>query len=743
MKSVDILSSYFLIAFTALWINGSPHKISPERCRLFFLNATAAFHKDNRQPTREKLEKIIPLLTPVYPNSTFSCEESTVTLEDIKFSSCCALNATRLDLVFKVEPNNADVQKIFAYHCSENMLTQASGMFTAVKVEELLRFRENRSISAPTYVVDEKSCCKEQDRYNEPCCRAGYTLKNTTCVSGTGSGSHVRAKEGSIQMEETINDCEPNVPALSVGVIIFITCGSLVLFVGLVLAGVRIWKSKRRHDGNGYVEAAVETNPGPQEEPHEDTAAEITVSVQAAEETTDGYLSMKGQTTENTTIDPNITTNSNTNANTSTSNEIPNHDDNKQNSLALSKPVTRKRPLSRQEMQFDFDMHIAIEDIDFTNKMLGRGQFGQVELANVLIKGIRTKCAVKMIRGRGTYEDERELFQELQMLYQIPYHPNVVSLLGGCMEANSPLYVIVEYCEKGSLLKYLQNSRNNFNEYVNMSIQKLDFRWKLKRAMEICSGMIFLSQRQILHRDLAARNILLDENEVAKIADFGMAKDVYLRGMYCKETSGFLPVRWMAIEAIESCIYTVQSDIWSFGILLWELYMDGVNPYPGIANGNELLEKYLKQGYRMAQPENCPDSFYQLMQRCWLANPEDRPKFAQALREMELIEKEEMRRESEASRMTQSSRMTEDSDDLPVFEEDEELLETPEKEANVPLKVIRSSQENVETSSESECPAKVPEIGIVNRGRSSVDSGTNAFELRSLRRNSDDQTSHC
>lgn len=117
-------------------------------------------------------------------------------------------------------------------------------------------------------------------------------------------------------------------------------------------------------------------------------------------------MKMKGQLMENTTLNTN--SNTNTNADTGTANadhtssslKIPNHDDDEQNLPPNPKPVTRKRPLSRQEMQFDFDMHVAIEDIDFTNKMLGRGQFGQVELANVLIKGIRTKCAVKMIRGR-------------------------------------------------------------------------------------------------------------------------------------------------------------------------------------------------------------------------------------------------------------------------------------------------------------------------------------------------------
>ena len=260
--------------------------------------------------------------------------------------------------------------------------------------------------------------------------------------------------------------------------------------------------------------------------------------------------------------------------------------------------------------------------------------------------------------------------------------------------------------------------------------------------MEICKGMIFLGQRQIIHRDLAARNILLDENEVAKISDFGMAKDVYLRGLYIKETAGFLPVRWMAIEAIESRIYTIKSDMWSFGILLWEMYMNGLIPYPGVTDGNDLLEKYLKKGFRMAQPENCPDSFYHLMERCWLAKPEDRPSFTQALRDLEIIKDEEMRRESEASKITEVS----DTSDLPVFEEDS-LQDTSksthtnqqERQENVQLKQPPHQEDTETDMAKTEDPI---DIGIVNRGRSSIDSSTDVKLPSTSRKNSDEQTSH-
>jgi hypothetical protein len=154
-------------------------ELPPEGCRLFFLNVTEKYHKENKPPTMEDLKNIIPILIVPYDLSTpnFRCNETTVTLQNVTFASSRVLNETRLDLVFKIEPKK-NLRKLWAYLCAENMLYQGSDRFR--EVERFLRLR-NDNMSAPFYVVDQKACCEDQYLYDEPCCRKEYTLRNLTC----------------------------------------------------------------------------------------------------------------------------------------------------------------------------------------------------------------------------------------------------------------------------------------------------------------------------------------------------------------------------------------------------------------------------------------------------------------------------------------------------------------------------------------------------------------------------------
>jgi len=150
--------------------------------------------------------------------------------------------------------------------------------------------------------------------------------------------------------------------------------------------------------------------------------------------------------------------------------------------------------------------------------------------------------------------------------------------------------------------------------------------------------MEYLSSKSCIHRDLAARNVLVSEEKVLKIADFGLARDVEHMDYYRKTTEGRLPVKWMAPEALFESKYTSQSDVWSFGVLLWEIMTLGATPYPNIPV-KKLFEE-LKRGERMKRPPSCPLNVYELMQTTWQCEPENRPTFSRIVRKLEDILKQ-------------------------------------------------------------------------------------------------------
>ncbi|XP_057368624.1 vascular endothelial growth factor receptor 1-like [Daphnia carinata] len=147
-------------------------------------------------------------------------------------------------------------------------------------------------------------------------------------------------------------------------------------------------------------------------------------------------------------------------------------------------------------------------------------------------------------------------------------------------------------------------------------------------SFQIASGMDYLASKKVLHGDLAARNVLLADDGVVKVADFGMAKRMYYDGKYEKTSQGLMPVKWMAIESLTDRIFSTQSDVWAFGVVLWELFSLGKVPYPGMEIGH-LLVKEIQAGYRMEKPSNAPNFFDEMMARCWKADPNERPTFRQ------------------------------------------------------------------------------------------------------------------
>ncbi|XP_068175579.1 vascular endothelial growth factor receptor 2 isoform X1 [Antennarius striatus] len=317
---------------------------------------------------------------------------------------------------------------------------------------------------------------------------------------------------------------------------------------------------------------------------------------------------------------------------------------------------------------------------------LGRGAFGQVVEAAAFGIEKATTCttvAVKMLKEGATSSEFRALMSELKILIHIGHHLNVVNLLGACTKPGGPLMVIVEYCKHGNLSSYLKSKRGEYSPYkrerVNSQrwassedhVNEVDLGVETIAQLDICTGtavcsragdvtlgsnvddqeessdddhltmedlisysfqvakgMEFLSSRKCIHRDLAARNILLSENNVVKICDFGLARDVYKDPDYVRKGDARLPLKWMAPETIFDRVYTTQSDVWSFGVLLWEIFSLGASPYPGVCIDESFCRR-LKEGTRMRPPEYSPTEIYQTMLDCWLDRPTDRPTFAE------------------------------------------------------------------------------------------------------------------
>ena len=201
-------------------------------------------------------------------------------------------------------------------------------------------------------------------------------------------------------------------------------------------------------------------------------------------------------------------------------------------------------------------------------------------------------------------------------------HENVLTLIGVCFDNEGLPIVILPFMSNGDVLSYLRNEDNQ-----PIVKQLLTF------GIDVANGMEYLSSLKYVHRDLAARNCMLDDQMTVKVADFGLSRDVYERAYYSSENNKTkLPVRWMAPESLEKGIYDSKSDVWSYGVLLWELLTRGVTPYPEIDNWDIL--NYIKRGRRMLCPKHCPAEIFLLMLKCWSDHPNQRPTFNQLANEI-------------------------------------------------------------------------------------------------------------
>jgi serine/threonine protein kinase len=287
------------------------------------------------------------------------------------------------------------------------------------------------------------------------------------------------------------------------------------------------------------------------------------------------------------------------------------------------------------------------EQIQLLSK-LGDGYFGTVWRAQaygIIYPVAWTTVAVKTGKSddlnntsEGTTACPTSLCEEAKLLTDMGCcdNKNVVRLLGLCYRGG-PMWLIFEHAQHGNLRCYLRSKRGLVlrDQQPASALSSLKTTeedgsvitpWKMFNfALQVANGMKYLISRKVVHCDLAARNVLVFEDEILKICDFGMAKDIRYVDYYRREMPCVVPAKWMSPESMLDKIHTEFSDVWSFGILMWEIATLGGSPYPGVPV--EKLYDLLIKGYRMSCPASCPRSLYEEMKVCWAAQPEDRPKF--------------------------------------------------------------------------------------------------------------------
>uniref|UniRef100_A0A8C3P7P7 Tyrosine-protein kinase n=1 Tax=Chrysemys picta bellii TaxID=8478 RepID=A0A8C3P7P7_CHRPI len=253
-------------------------------------------------------------------------------------------------------------------------------------------------------------------------------------------------------------------------------------------------------------------------------------------------------------------------------------------------------------------------------KELGSGQFGVVQLGKW--KG-KYDVAIKMIKEGSMSEDE--FIEEAHTMMKLT-HPKLVKLYGVCTKTY-PIYIVAEYMANGCLLNYLRNHGKELQPFQLLEI-----------CYDICEAMTFLESQQFIHRDLAARNCLVDSDLTVKVSDFGMARYV-LDDLYISSLGTKFPVKWSAPEVFHYTKFSSKSDVWAFGILMWEVFTLGKQPYE-LYDNVQVIEK-VSEGYRLYRPQLASETIYQLMYSCWHELPEKRPTFHQLLSNIEPLREDD------------------------------------------------------------------------------------------------------
>eukprot|EP00123_Amoebidium_parasiticum_P011180 comp20560_c0_seq1/m.26409 comp20560_c0_seq1/g.26409 ORF comp20560_c0_seq1/g.26409 comp20560_c0_seq1/m.26409 type:complete len:957 (-) comp20560_c0_seq1:290-3160(-) len=275
-------------------------------------------------------------------------------------------------------------------------------------------------------------------------------------------------------------------------------------------------------------------------------------------------------------------------------------------------------------------------------ELIGEGQFGRVYKGAVFHEGKAALVAIKTLKDRRDTMvpiKRAALLAEAQIMRRLK-HVNVVGLIGvaedptdGGPGKNEPLCILLEFMPLGDLKGYLERSRV---ECGGLGMEEMVW-----HVANIARGMEYLASQNIVHRDLAARNCMLSTPTmgsygfpIAKIADFGLARDHHDKEYYRMAGDELLPLRWVALEAITQRMYTQASDVWSFAITAWEVFSDGEAPYNDVHTFH--LVASIALGLRLSRPEKCPQEVYELLQNCWQVDPVSRPQFSEISQSLDL-----------------------------------------------------------------------------------------------------------
>ncbi|XP_036355998.1 tyrosine-protein kinase Fer-like isoform X5 [Octopus sinensis] len=287
------------------------------------------------------------------------------------------------------------------------------------------------------------------------------------------------------------------------------------------------------------------------------------------------------------------------------------------NQMTKGQPVTSKSQAILKNPILREPWELKNDDILLDMK-IGNGNFGEVYKGKY--KPEDKVVAVKTCRDSLTEEQRKTFLQEGRILKQYD-HPNIVKFIGIAAQ-RKPVMIVMEYVEGGSLLLFLRkNGRQQTRNQLVLMCENAS------------SGMNYLESKNCIHRDLAARNCLVGENSVIKISDFGMSREeeMYVVSDGMKQ----IPIKWTAPEALNYGKYTSLCDVWSFGILMWEVFSSGLTPYQGMSNAQ--AKERIDAGYRMPAPQGTPEEIYELMHRCWKYDPEARPHFDEINKELKKI----------------------------------------------------------------------------------------------------------